>query len=83
MSFAPFRTRHRLRAALRPTGEGWDDYWRDEVIAAALEAGVACAPVLVAGAFELYIAREKARLKLEVERVKAAHRAIERESGEE
>lgn len=81
MSFAPFKVGEVRRSALRvrPSGEGWDDYWRDEVIAAGLEAAVACAPVIVAGAFELYIAREKARLKLEVERVKAAHRAIEAE----
>ena len=82
MSLAPFRTKRRLRAALRPTGEGWDDYWRDETIAAALEAAVACAPILVAGAFELYIAKEKERMKLERERIKAALRHIH-ESGEE
>jgi hypothetical protein len=67
--------------ALRPLDDS-DEFWREELRAAALEAAVACAPVIVAGAFELYIARERERMKLERERIKAALQHIN-ESGEE
>lgn len=77
MSLAPFKPRKTLGRALRRKKD--DGGWGEELGLAAIEAAVLCAPVAVAGAFELYIAREKARLKLEVERVKAAHRAIEAE----
>ncbi len=74
MSFAPKRVRHTLSRALRRTRDdepSWWDDWGPELGHALLEAAVLCAPVVAAGSFELYIAREKAKAKLELERVKA------------
>ena len=71
MSFAPFKVKRTLRHALRRTRD--DDGWSEEIGLAVLEAAVLCAPVIVAGSFELYIAREKARAKIEVERLRALH----------
>lgn len=82
MSFAPFKLKKVRGKYLRRAddGESWWDRWGEEIGLAAIEAVVLCAPVVAAGTFELYIARERARLKLEIERVRAAHRAIEKET---
>lgn len=67
MSFAPFRVKKTLGRALRRTrdDDSWWDEWGGEIGSAILEAAVLCAPVVAAGSFELYIAREKARAKAE------------------
>lgn len=76
MSFAPKRVRHTLSRALRRTRDdepSWWDEWGPEIGSALLEAAVLCAPVVAAGSFELYIAREKQKAKVELERLKALH----------
>lgn len=68
MTFAPFKARKTRRAFLKPLDDDEDGYWSEELKHAALEALVASAPVIVAGAFEVYVMREKNRAKAERER---------------
>lgn len=88
MSFAPFKVRKTIGRALRrkrddDDGPTWWDEWGIEIGLAVLEAAVACAPVVVAGSFELYIAKAKAREKLERDRLRLEIERLRREGDDE